>query len=326
MHPITFKRSRLMKSNALSNLCVALLGTLAVGAAFAAGPSKSSQLTLAKPGAKPTITTSGNPLRDQVVLRQMQMTLKHAGRPMTAVEVDRLLNARIIGGTVAGAGDNPFQVGLLSRNIANNFDAQFCGGSLVKANVVVTAAHCVYGTNASQIDVLAGTRSLSSGGTRHAVSSISIHPSYNNSTLDYDVAVLTLSTSASGLPLATVIGTTDVADGTNLLVTGWGNTSTSGTSYPTELRKAITPRISTAVCNGNKVYRGAITDRMFCAGYLAGGIDSCQGDSGGPIAQSNTLVGVVSWGRGCAGKNKPGVYTRLANSSVNSFVRARAGL
>lgn len=315
-----------MKSNALTSLCVALAGTFAIGAAFAAGPSKPTQLTLAKPGAQAAYKSSGNWLRDQVVLRQMQMTLKHAGRPMTAAEADRLLNARIIGGTVAGAGDNPFQVALLSRSVANNFDAQFCGGSLVKANVVVTAAHCVHGASASQIDVLAGTRSLSSGGTRHAVSSISIHPSYNNTTLDYDVAVLTLSTSASGLPLATVIGTTDVADGTNLLVTGWGNTSTSGTSYPTELRKAITPRISTTVCNGSKVYRGAITDRMFCAGYLAGGIDSCQGDSGGPIAQGNTLVGVVSWGRGCAGKNKPGVYTRLASSSVNNFVRQAAGL
>ncbi len=315
-----------MKYSAFSGLAVAILSTLAIGAAVAAGPGKASQLTLAKPGAKPVVTASNNPLRDQVVLRQMQMTLKHAGRPLSAAEADRLLNARIIGGSLAGAGDNPFQVALLSRSIANNYDAQFCGGSLVKANVVVTAAHCVVGASAGQIDVLTGTRSLSSGGTRHAVSSIRIHPSYNNSTLDYDVAVLTLSTSATGLPLATVIGTTDVADGTNLLVTGWGNTSISGTSYPTELYKAVTPRISTAVCNGNKVYRGAITDRMFCAGYLAGGIDSCQGDSGGPIAQGNTLVGIVSWGRGCAGKNKPGVYTRLANSTLNAWVRTNAGL
>lgn len=315
-----------MKFKSFAAMSAALASTIVMGAVVAAGPGKATQLASARPGAQASHKSSGNWLRDQVVLRQMQMTLKHSGRPMSAAEADRLLNARIIGGTVAGAGDNPFQVALLSRSIANNFDAQFCGGSLVKANVVVTAAHCVQGATAGQIDILAGTRSLSSGGTRHAVSSISIHPSYNNSTLDYDVAVLTLATSASGLPLATVIGTTDVADGTNLLVTGWGNTSISGTSYPTELRKAITPRISTSVCNGNKVYRGAITDRMFCAGYLAGGIDSCQGDSGGPIAQGNTLVGVVSWGRGCAGKNKPGVYTRLANGTLNSFVRARAGL
>nr|XP_054602403.1 uncharacterized protein tmprss3a [Nothobranchius furzeri] len=81
------------------------------------------------------------------------------------------------------------------------------------------------------------------------------------------------------------------------------------------LRSAMVPLISAKTCNQPDVYRGRLTSRMICAGYLEGGVDACQGDSGGPLACERSsewkLVGVTSWGEGCALRNKPGVYTNV---------------
>jgi secreted trypsin-like serine protease len=100
-----------------------------------------------------------------------------------------------------------------------------------------------------------------------------------------------------------------------LEVTGWGvveeNGETSG-----ELLKARVPYVENATCNQPRSYDGAIRPGMMCAGFREGGIDSCQGDSGGPLVWRSldgpVLVGVVSFGDGCARKLKYGVYTRVA--------------
>ena len=59
---------------------------------------------------------------------------------------------------------------------------------------------------------------------------------------------------------------------------------------------------------------------MFCAGEA--GKDSCQGDSGGPITNidNTTLIGIVSWGSGCALATKPGVYARIGNPDIHDFI------
>lgn len=270
------------------------------------------------------VNARGNWMREYVQLRVAQQNLKFADSPITEPELKSLFNARIVGGTTAGSADNPFQVALLTKSVANNFDAQFCGGTLVKANVIVTAAHCSDFVTASQVQVLTGTRNLDGTGVRRNVTKIAIHPSWNPNTMDYDVAVWTLSTSTTGIPFASIASTTP-ATGTNLLVTGWG-ALTEGGSFPINLRKVTVPVVSTTNCNDANSYNGQITARMLCAGFDAGGKDSCQGDSGGPLTQGSILTGIVSWGDGCARANKHGIYTRVSNSSVRSFILTQAGL
>uniref|UniRef100_A0A4X2M648 trypsin n=1 Tax=Vombatus ursinus TaxID=29139 RepID=A0A4X2M648_VOMUR len=100
--------------------------------------------------------------------------------------------------------------------------------------------------------------------------------------------------------------------GIECLVSGWGNTVTcpmSHTDYPDLLQCLNVPILSDAQCKSS--YPGLITENMVCAGFLEGGKDSCQGDSGGPVVCNGELQGIVSWGDGCAQKDKPGVYTKV---------------
>lgn len=107
-------------------------------------------------------------------------------------------------------------------------------------------------------------------------------------------------------------------------VTGWGTTSEGG-SLSNILQEVTVKYYSQESCKA--IYKSAVTDSIMCAGIPEGGKDACQGDSGGPLViststsssnknQSSTallLVGVVSWGIGCAEPNFPGVYTRTSH-------------
>lgn len=266
--------------------------------------------------------TEKNWMREYVKLRVAERTME-AMPDLREADIEKMMGPMIVGGTLATAADNPFQVALLQRNIANTANAQFCGGTLYKANFVITAAHCSDFVTAGQVQVLTGTRRLDGSGVRRNVTRIVIHPSYNASTYDYDVAVWQLSSSATGAPLAT-LATADPAQGTALLATGWGATSEGGGS-PIDLRKVTVPLASRTNCNDSNSYSGEITSRMLCAGRDSGGIDTCQGDSGGPLARGSVLTGITSWGNGCARPNFFGVYTRISNASVRSFITGIAG-
>nr|XP_031526368.1 transmembrane protease serine 5 isoform X4 [Vicugna pacos] len=119
------------------------------------------------------------------------------------------------------------------------------------------------------------------------VERIIAHPLYSAQTHDYDMALLQLRT-----PLHFSAHSSDM------------------------LQDTTVPLLSTQLCNSSCVYSGALTPRMLCAGYLDGRADACQGDSGGPLVCLDggtwRLVGVVSWGHGCAEPNHPGVYAKVA--------------
>ncbi|WP_158890940.1 S1 family peptidase [Amycolatopsis anabasis] len=213
----------------------------------------------------------------------------------------------IVGGTRANVNEYPWTVFL-----ANSSNFQFCGGTLVKANKVVTAAHCVSGRSPSSTRVVQGREDKqSSAGVVANVTKIWVHPSYSTATRGYDVAVLTLdrNLTASTLPLAGPSDGALYAAGTQATILGWGTTS-SGGSASRYLLKATVPVTSDATCG--KAYGSSyISSAMVCAGYPQGGVDTCQGDSGGPMVAGGKLIGATSWGRGCAQAGYPGVYARV---------------
>lgn len=153
------------------------------------------------------------------------------------------------------------------------------------------------------------------------VSEIFMHESYVSDTADNDIALLRLASPIIYSPYAVpaCLPTRPMAErdlwAINLhTVSGWGRRSENGPTSPT-LRRLRVPRIRTQQCVEESGV--VLTRNMFCAGYIQGREDSCKGDSGGPLVtkynQTVFLLGIVSWGKGCARPGNYGIYTRVSN-------------
>lgn len=231
---------------------------------------------------------------------------------------------RIVNGEQAIRNEYPFIAALLASDSSGS-KRQFCGGSLIDEYHVLTAAHCVIGYTESDINMLRvrlGAHYLSSTSqtSEHKVDRIIRHIDFKQTTLDYDVAILTLSTPAPTgasniaricLPSVNINYNTYQA-----VVAGWGSTKAIGFSQPDELKKVVVQIWDNPKCSRSygSDAPGGITARMMCANLP--GKDSCQGDSGGPLftCASNrqcTQIGIVSWGISCAHAQYPGVYSRV---------------
>ncbi|MEH0417443.1 S1 family peptidase [Streptomyces sp. B21-083] len=217
----------------------------------------------------------------------------------------------IVGGTTTTASAYPYVM-----QITDASQNQFCGGTLVSATKVVTAAHCMVDETTSSVRVVGGRTYLNgTNGTVSKVTKIWIHPSYTDAGNGDDVAVLTLATSMPYTTASYVTSsqTSVYAAGTTARIIGWGTTSSNGSSS-NQLRTATVPTVSNSSCSSS--YGSSyIASDMVCAGYTAGGVDTCQGDSGGPLMIGGVLAGITSWGEGCAAAGYPGVYTRLTTFS-----------
>jgi len=221
---------------------------------------------------------------------------------------------RIVGGVPTDIARHPWQVAL---NIKAKGQIFLCGGSLVAERWVLTAAHCFELTAAPRdIIVKAGVTDYLAEGKWQEVEKVAVHPAYNNTTQENDIALVRLSARSKGQIVALQGRQQSFPVGEPLEVSGWGATREDGDASR-RLLQASVPYVDNTTCNAPEVYAGQIKPGMMCAGFRDGGVDSCQGDSGGPLVwrtkDGPVLVGVVSWGDGCARKLRYGVYTRAAS-------------
>jgi len=218
------------------------------------------------------------------------------------------LDGRIVGGTATSISSYPWQISL-QRNGGHS-----CGGSIYAPNIIITAAHCLQGgVSVSSLRIRAGSSTWNSGGVVVSVAAYKNHESYNSRSMINDIAVIRLSSSLTYSSNIKNIGlaSSAPANGAACTCSGWGTLSSGSSSIPTTLQKVDMKIVSRTSCASSTYgYGTQIKETMICA--YASGKDACQGDSGGPLVSGGVLVGVVSWGYGCAYPNYPGVYADVA--------------
>uniref|UniRef100_U3JTP7 Transmembrane serine protease 13 n=1 Tax=Ficedula albicollis TaxID=59894 RepID=U3JTP7_FICAL len=226
------------------------------------------------------------------------------------------ISGRIIGGKETSVNKWPWQVSVQYGPI------HICGGTIIDAQWVLTAAHCFFMNSVKILDdwkVYGGVSDLKQPMEGIPVSQVIINSNYSDDHDDYDIALMKLSKpltlSAQVRPACLPMYGQRFQTGRSCFITGFGKTRENEDNTSPKLREAEVKLIDYKICNSDKVYEGYLTPRMMCAGYLQGGKDACQGDSGGPLVCEDDgrwyVAGVTSWGTGCGQKNKPGVYTRV---------------
>lgn len=247
---------------------------------------------------------------------------------------EQKLSPRIVNGTRVDPGKYSFMVSLQQEG------NHICGGSLIANNKVLTAAHCVVNNgiidDPSAWNVVMGTVDITSASAIISnVSKISVPNQYrekgrSGTNQPYVVAIMTLTNPAPpGFSIVEIAGREDDKPGTTVTAAGWGEVypQTPGADnqshYPRFLREVNLYLLTNKICVSLNNKRLINTNIHLCATNNQNG-DSCQGDSGGPLFKYERnqyiQVGTVSWGEGCAFEPFPGVYTRLSNPTIRSFI------
>ncbi|WP_156754169.1 S1 family peptidase [Actinokineospora pegani] len=221
---------------------------------------------------------------------------------------------QVIGGARVSIADHQYMVFLASTD-----GRQFCGGTLVGADKVVTAAHCAVAKPPEDVRVVASREDkLTADGVVAQIERVWVHPEFTSVTAGNDVAVLTLDRPLSNPPIELATDPSAYAAGAPATVLGWGRTAEGG-SGSRYLLGAEVPVVADTECS--TAYADYAATSMVCAGLPEGGVDTCQGDSGGPMIVAGRLAGVASWGEGCAQPGRPGVYARIA--TLADLIRAQ---
>ncbi|XP_024418524.3 coagulation factor XI isoform X1 [Desmodus rotundus] len=228
------------------------------------------------------------------------------------------IKPRIVGGTASVRGEWPWQVTL---HITSPVQRHLCGGSIIGNQWILTAAHCLSGIESPKMLRVYGgilnQSEIKEDTSFFGVQEIIMHDQYKTAESGYDIALLKLQTAMNYTDFQRPIclpskGDRDVIY-TDCWATGWGYRKFRDKIQNT-LQKVKIPLVTNTECQAR--YGGhRITNKMICAGYQDGGKDACKGDSGGPLSCKHNevwhLVGITSWGDGCAQRGRPGVYTNV---------------
>ncbi|MEU0587478.1 trypsin-like serine protease [Streptomyces sp. NPDC006132] len=314
------------------------LGALGVAAALAAAlltSSADAATPLPQPAVKPATSSPSLAELEKRVAGAMagdDTAGKTSKASLSAGTTTSRIDPKVIGGTDTTITSAPWMAQLHyydDRGTSSTSDdiGFFCGGAVVAPTKILTAAHCVKGYDwHANGAVVTGTSQLPSadgtdlhGGTVTGVWRQWNHPSYNATTIDNDIAVLTLPVPVKATPIrmTTSGDTASYAAGTSAQLYGWGRTSSTSDDISETLKTATLPIQSDTTCAG---YYGAdfIKGHMVCAGPPATGSDTgttsaCNGDSGGPLVVNNRIVGVVSWGvTDCVEKGAYSVFSKVS--------------
>ncbi|CAG9858888.1 unnamed protein product [Phyllotreta striolata] len=220
----------------------------------------------------------------------------------------------IINGKTAAPHQFPYQVGIYVTT-PNYID--FCGGSLISSNYVLTAAHCL--ESATNVKLIFGAQNITdpSESTQVQLKSESfvVHEGWNPKTYSNDIALIKLPTPVKETNAIKIVS---LARGERTYsheqgaVAGWG-ISRRNQKGVTPILQYITPYIlSNRDCkNIDQNYAAVITDLLLCISPGYSKLSTCQGDSGGPLAVNGIQVGLVSFGATDCLSGKPSVFTRI---------------
>ncbi|XP_015173397.1 PREDICTED: trypsin-7-like [Polistes dominula] len=228
------------------------------------------------------------------------------------------LNPRFVGSDVASINNYPYQLSIyFGRN-------DVCGATIIAPKWAITSAYCLQWKIPQMINLRAGSNQTQSGGAVYKVYNFVVHPKYNRTSSEYDVALLNLTTpfvyGKTVRPIPIIQENKNVTSGTPAVITGWGYVSNSGPSFSSTLRKMVLPIIEPSFCRqeyGNKFNQNI----MVCTGYEKYKKGLCS-SSGYPLVANGTLIGIFSTGHGCT--VSPNINTKLSAQSIRSWIKAVA--